>query len=268
MMRLLLAALALIGVAGCVSTTTTSTTAGDSRGPREIVTASDQTDPDKRARVRLELAAAYFGRGQGTTALDEVKLAIAAKPDMPEAYNLRGLIYAGLGEAVLAEESFQRALQLNARDADTMHNYGFFLCQQRRFPEADRQFDAALAQPQYRDTSRTLLAQGICQARGGLWVQAERTLVRSYELDPANPTTAFNLSDVLYRRGEYERARFYIGRVNANPDLSNAQTLWLAARIERRLGNTGALQNLGRQLRDRFPQSPEALNFDSGRFDE
>lgn len=261
MMRWLLAAWAAVCMAACVAPPAAT-------DPREIVTASDQTEPDKRARVRLELAAAYFGRGQGTTALDEVKLAIAAKPDLPEAYNLRGLIYASLGEAVLAEESFRRALQLNARDADTMHNYGFFLCQQRRYPEADRQFDAALAQPQYRDTPRTLLAQGICQARGGLWTQAERTLARSYELDPANPTTAYNLSDVLYRRGEYERARFYIGRVNATQDLSNAQTLWLAARIERRLGNTGALQNLGRQLRDRFPQSPEALDFDRGRFDE
>lgn len=261
MTRTLLAAWLLWLLAGCVAQPVAT-------DPREIVTASDQTEPDKRARVRLELAAAYFGRGQGTTALDEVKLAIAAKPDMPEAFNLRGLIYASLGEAVLAEESFQRALQLSARDADTMHNYGFFLCQQRRFAEADRQFNAALAQPQYRDTPRTLLAQGICQARGGAWGEAERSLSRSYELDPANPATAFNLSDVLYRRGEYERARFYIGRVNAVPELSNAQTLWLAARIERRLGNTGGLQNMGRQLRERFPQSPEALDYERGRFDE
>jgi type IV pilus assembly protein PilF len=261
MTRALLAALLLACLAGCVLPPAAT-------DPRVIVTASDQTEPDKRARVRLELAAAYFGRGQGTTALDEVKLAIAAKPDMPEAFNLRGLIYASLGETVLAEESFQRALQLSARDADTMHNYGFFLCQQRRYAEADKQFFAALAQPQYRDTPRTLLAQGVCQARAGAWTEAEVTLSRSYELDPANPTTAFNLSDVLYRRDKLERARFYIGRVNAVQELSNAQTLWLAARIERRLGNLDGVQTFGRQLRDRFPQSPETLNFERGRFDE
>ncbi len=261
MTRALIGLLAVACLAGCVMPPAAT-------DPREIVTASDQTEPDKRARVRLELAAAYFGRGQGTTALDEVKLAIAAKPDMPEAYNLRGLIYASLGENGLAEESFQRALQLSARDADTMHNYGFFLCQQRRYVEASRQFDAALAQPQYRDAPRTLLAQGLCQARAGAWDDAERSLSRSYELDPANPTTAFNLSDVLYRRDKLERARFYIGRVNAVQDLSNAQTLWLAARIERRLGNLDGVQSFGRQLRDRFPQSPEALNYERGRFDE
>lgn len=259
--RLLAWCAALVLLAGCVAVPQP----GD---PREIVTASDQTDASKRAGVRLELAAAYFARGQGTTALDEVKLAIAAKPDMAEAYNLRGLIYASLGEVPLAEESFQRALQLSPRDADTMHNYGFFLCQQRRYPEAERQFASALDQPQYRDPPRTLLAQGICQARSGDFARAERTLSRSYELDPANPATAFNLSEVLMRRGELERARFYIGRVNAVTELSNAQTLWLAARIERRLGNTTGVQAFGRQLRERFPQSPEALNFERGRFDD
>lgn len=251
-------------LAGCAAPTAPSTPAD----PREIVTASDQSSADKRARVRLELAAAYFGRGQGTTALDEVKQALAAKPDLPEAYNLRGLIYASLGEPRLAEESFQRALQLSPRDADTMHNYGFFLCQQRRFTESEMQFNAALMQPQYADAARTLLAQGGCQARAGNWGDAERTLLRSYELDPSSAATAFNLSEVLYRRGEYERARFYIGRVNAVPEQSNAQTLWMAARIERRIGDVGAVQSFGRQLRDRFPQSPEALLYERGRFDE
>ena len=44
--------------------------------------------------------------------------------------------------------------------------------------------------------------------------------------------TAYTLADVQYRRGEYERARFYIDRVNKSADQSNAQTLWLGSRIE------------------------------------
>jgi len=79
---------------------------------------------------------------------------------------------------------------------------------------------------------------------------------------------AYNLSDVLYRRGEYERVRFYMRRVNALQEQSNAQTLWLAVRAEQRLGNTAGARQLGNQLRDRFPQSPEALQFEKGRFDD
>lgn len=254
---------------GCTTTTTTTTSNDTStESTREARQPPDAAESERRARVRLELASAYFGRGQANTALDELKLALAAKPDLYEAYNLRGLAYASLSEPKLAEESFQRALQLNPRDADTMHNLAWFYCQQGRFDDGERLFQQALAQPQYLAAVRTLFAQGVCQARGGRWAEAEKTLSRSYELDPSSPVTAYNLAEVLLRRGEFERARFYVGRINTNPDQSNAQSLWLAARIERRIGNESGVQQWGRQLRERFPQSPEALQYERGRFDD
>ena len=235
---------------------------------QELRTASDQTDADRRAAVRMELAALHFSSGQYSTALDEIKLALAAKPDHGPAFSLRGLVYSSMGEEALADESFNRALQINPRDADTMHNRGWFLCQRSKFAEADRLFEQALGVPQYRDTPRTLLAQGVCHARAGKLSEAERELTRAYELDAGNPTTALNLAEVLYRRAEYERARFYVRRVNQRDELSNAQTLWLALRIENRMGNRGAVEDLGRQLRNRFPQASETLAYDRGRFDE
>lgn len=257
----LLAGLSPLTLGGC----TTTTTGADGRETRA---AAEPADPERRARVRLELAALYFGRGQSETALNEVKLALAAKPDMADAYAMRGLVLASLGDNALAEESFQRALQLAPQDGGTMHNYAWFMCQQRRFADADTQFNAAVALPQYRDVTRTLMAQGVCQARAGLWSQAERTLSRSFELDSANPVTAFNLAEVLLHRGELERARFYVARINAQPEQVSAQTLWLAARVERRLGNIQGLQDLGRKLNERFPQAPETLLFERGRFDD
>lgn len=233
----------------------------------DLPTASDMTDADRRARLRLELASGYFARGQSETALDEVKQAIAARPDIAEAYALRGLIYASLNQAALAEESFRRALQLEPRNADTLHNYGWYLCQLQRWDEASAQFDAAMAQPQYRDVPRSLMAKGVCEARAGRMAQAARTLGRAYELDPSNPGAAYSLSEVLFKLGDYERARFYLLRVNGQPSTANAQSLWLAARVEQKLGNTAAMRDLGSELKRRFPQSPEALRYDRGQFD-
>lgn len=253
-------------LSACVTTRTPLPEAtGDSK---DLITASDESDGSKRAKVRMELAAAYFGRGQMTTALDQVKLAIIANPNQSEAYNLRGLIYANLGDDVLAEESFRRALQLNPRDADVMQNFGYYLCQKKRYPEANALFDQALAVPRYLDAPRTLLTQGVCQAQAGQLPQAEATLLQSYQLDPGNPSTAVNLSEVLYRRGDYERARFYVRRVNALPEVANAQTLWLAARIEHRSGNARAAQDFADQLRGRFPDARETGLLARGAFDE
>jgi len=256
-------------LSACVSTRTPlPESPGVTGDTKDRVTASDESDASKRANVRMELAAAYFGRGQMTTALDQVKLAIIANPNLSEAYNLRGLIYANLGDDQLAEESFRRALQLNPRDADVMQNFGYYQCQKKRYPEANALFEQAIAEPKNRDVSRTLLTQGVCQAQAGQWPQAEATLLRSYQLDPGNPSTAVNLSEVLYRRGEYERARFYVRRVNAMPDVSNAQTLWLAARIEHRLGNARGAQDFADQLRGRYPNSRETGLVARGAYDE
>jgi type IV pilus assembly protein PilF len=237
-------------------------------GTKDRVTASDETDVAKRARVRMELATAYFSRGQFTTALDEVKMALTVQPNMGDAYNLRGLIYGALGDDQLTQESFQRALQINPRDGDAMHNYGWYQCQQRRYAEAEQLFQQAVASPDYLNAPRTMLTSGICQARAGRWTEAEATLNKAYERDPANPAIAVNLSEVLLRRGEYERARFYMRRVNAVPDYQSAQTFWLAARIEMKLGNRQGAYDYGAQLRSRFPQSRESGAFDRGQFDE
>jgi len=235
---------------------------------RELATASDQTTGERRARVRLELASLYFSRGQHETALDEIKLSLQSSNTLPEAYSLRGLVYSAMGEDRLAGENFQHALQLNPRDGSTLHNYGWILCQRDRHDEAQAQFQAALALPLYRDAQRTLLASGVCFGRAKQWPEAERALMRAYELDPANPSAGLNLADVLYRREAYERARFYIGRVNDKAETANAQTLWLAARIEHKLGKLAMQRALGEQLRNRYPQAPETALFDQGRFDE
>lgn len=235
---------------------------------KELPTASDETDTQKRARLRLELASAYYSQGQMTTALDELKQALAIDPNLPNAYNLRGLIYSNLNEYQLAEDSFRHALQMDPRDADVMHNYGWFLCQRKRFPESYAQFDRAVTIPQYREVDKTLMAKGVCQARAGDMAEAEKTLTRAYQFAPANPVVAMNLALVLYRKGEYERARFYVRRVNGDPDLINAESLWLAARIEQKMGNRTGAMEYGDQLKRRYPRSREASAFEQGRFDE
>ncbi len=269
MKQLLWAGVVLSMLVGACAQTGAGAGGAPSVGPgRDRVTESDETPETRRARVRLELASAYFGRGQLSTALDEVKLAIASDPQLVGAFNLRGLIYAGLGDEGLAEESFRRALQLNDRDADTLQNYGWYLCQRQRFDEADSFFNRALVIPQYRNVQRTLVTKGSCQARNNRLEEAELTLNRAFEIDPSNPLASVNLAEVLFRRGQFERSRFFIRRVNTNPDMANAQTLWLGARIENKLGNTAGTQSLGKQLRDRFPKSTEAIAFERGGFDD
>lgn len=234
----------------------------------EVKTAPDAQQIKRAAATRLELASLYFSRGQYSTALDEIKAVQQAEPNNAAAFNLSGLIYAALGNMPQADASFQRALQITPGDADVMNNYGWVLCQARRYKDAEAQFQGALAQPGYRGAARTMRVMGICQARDGRFEEAEASLMRSYQIDPGSAETAVSLAEVQYRRGQYERARFYVDRVNKSAEQSNAQTLWLGSRIEYKLGNLVSARALGEQLRKRYPQSPEALAFEQGRFND
>jgi type IV pilus assembly protein PilF len=148
-----------------------------------------------------------------------------------------------------------------------LHNYGWLVCQAGRFPEAVQLFGQALANPQYGGRAKTLMTQGLCQIRAGQAGPAEESLARSYELDAANPITGFNLANLMFRRGELVRSQFLIRRIN-NSDLANAESLWLGIRIERRLNNRDASDQLSTQLRRRFGQSREAAALDRGAFDD
>ena len=260
------AGLLALALGGCTSTVTQTEAKAEAKPVPKA--APDPEQLKRAAGTRLELASLYFSRGQFNTALDEVKLAIQADPNNSGAFNLQGLVYAALGNMTQADASFQRALQISPTDANTMNNYGWVLCQNQRYKESVEMFQRALVQPNYRGAARTLRVMGICQSRDGQMQEAEASLMRSYQIDPTSAETAVTLSEVLYRRGDYERARFYIDRVNKSAEQSNAQTLWLGSRIEYKLGNTVAARGLGEQLRKRYPQSPEALAFEQGRFND
>ncbi len=234
---------------------------------KEIATESDQPDERKRARIRLELASNYFSEGKTTIALDEIKQALLADPTFGDAFNLRGLIYMRLNDPRLAEESFKRALALNSRDPDAAHNIGWLMCQQKRYPESQAYFNQALGMPLYADQAKTFMTQGICQIAANQKGDAERSLSRSYELDAGNPITGYNLASLLYDRAEYVRSQFYIRRLN-NSEYANAESLWLGIKVERRLDNTVAIDQLVEQLKRRFPQSRELALYGRGAFNE
>ncbi|MES2952056.1 MAG: type IV pilus biogenesis/stability protein PilW [Pseudomonadota bacterium] len=256
-----LACLTVVVLSGCASNVAGANMNSDR------VTESDEPDNRKRARLRLELAVAYFEKGRTTDALDHLKQSIAADPSLFEAYNLRGLIYMRLNDVPLAEESFRKALAISPKAASVQHNYGWLLCQQGRFPESVQLFNSALADPAYGERAKTWMAQGLCQIKSGHLVDAENSFLRAYELDAGNPITAYNLSLLLYQRGEFVRAQFYVRRLN-NSELANAESLWLGIKVERRMENRDAMAQLSVQLKKRYPQSRENLSLERGAFNE
>lgn len=258
-LRWLLAA-AVLGLVACGST-------GQRTDKSDLVTASDETEARKRARIRLELAVNYFSEGKTNIALDELKQSIAVDPGLFEAHNLRGLIYMRMNEYSLADDSFRQALVLSPKAASVQHNYGLLLCQQGRMAAAAEMFSVALANPTYNERAKTWMIQGLCQAKAGQAQAAETSLLNAYQLDPGNPVVAYNLGVGMYKRGEYPQAQRYLSRLN-NSDLANAESLWLGAKAAKAMGDAQALRVLGQTLVQRFPSSKESLWLERQSFHE
>ncbi len=259
-LALCLMAAALAGCAG----------GGMKGSTEELKTASDQTPADKRASIRLQLAVGYFQDGKMEVALDEVKQALVANPDFADAYGLRAVIYSQMGENALADENFQRALKLAPRNPELANNYGSFLCQQGRGAQGIALFESALKNPVYQSPVKALLNAGSCSLKMNNLDAAERYLLDALRYEPDHLPTNANLARVYYERRDYQRAGFFINRVKAAAKLDGlpADVLWLAVRIDRKLGDKASEAALGTQLRRHHPGSPEYAAFQRGAFDE
>ncbi len=233
----------------------------------EFSASADQTDLQKRASIRLQLAVSYYEQGQMQFALDEIKQALQARPDFADAYGVKALINMGMGEMKLAQENFSLALKLAPGNPELMNNYGWFLCQTGQEVLSIAQFESAIKNPSYSSPTKALNNAGMCSLKLKNRPAAERYFLQAFQYDSANSVTNINLAKIYYDASDYTRARFYVDRV-IKMDILSADVLWLAIRIERKLGDQAAEASLVTQLFRRYPNSSEYAAFQRGAFDE
>jgi type IV pilus assembly protein PilF len=233
----------------------------------ESPTGFDQTDLQKRAAIRLQLAIGYYEQREMQVALDEIRQALQATPDFADAYSMRGLIYMEMGETRLAEGDFLRAIKLAPNNPDFTNNYGWFLCQNGREKQSIAYFDATLANRAYQSPAKALNNAGICSLKLKDAVAAESYFFKAFQYDPGNPVTNVNLAKLCLERGDHAQSRFYIDRV-IKADVLGADVLWLAIKVERKLGDKSAETSLVTQLRRRYPDSIEFAAYQRGALNE
>ena len=231
----------------------------------EASTMGEEPEARTRARIHTELASGYFELGNLGVALEEANEAMRADPTYGPAYNVSALIHADLKEDRLAEQQFERALRLNPVDSDANNNYGLYLCQRKREEDGIRHFLAALRNPLYQTPERSYVNAGLCSRRRGDLAGAQEYFERALKVRPDQPQALYQLGDILYARGDYAQARSYVSR--ASQVLPSPETLWLALRLERKLGDRNAEASYAAQLRRGYPESREARALAAGQFE-
>jgi len=213
------------------------------------------------AKVHTELAGMYYERAQMGIALGEIDLALQANPSYAPAYSVRGLIHMALREDKEAGDDFQQSLRLDKSDSEAHNNYGWFLCQRGKEKESIAHFLAALKNPLYGTPERAYLNAGLCSKKAGNNKDAEEFLQRALQVQPGMPQAQLAMAELSFTNGDYAAAKKYFAGFSEKSDSLTAEQLWLAVRIERKVGDRNSEASYGMQLRKRFPDARETKLF-------
>lgn len=211
---------------------------------------------DTPAQINAKLGLNYMQQGSYDVALEKLQRALQQNPDLPEAHHYLAELYRQLGNHELAEQHYRRALRISPDDPALQNNFGVFLCDRGRYREAEERFLRASRVPTYKRPHEAFQNAALCALREDDTERAENYFRKALDANPMMPNALYQMARLSYDSGEYLQARAFIQRYSAAAR-HTPQSLLLALRIERELGNDRAVQRYARQLRENFPDAEE-----------
>lgn len=233
---------------------------------REYIANSDHVIQERvvntkeAAIARLKLALEYLRTGQTAQAKLNLDRAEKLAPTIDGIYSSYAYYYQQVGEISLADKSYLKALAQFPSNDNTRNNYGAFLCDNRRYDEAENQFTISIKSSLNNQIANSHENAGLCALRDNNWLRAKK-----------------HFSAVL--RYESVRVRAILGLVKANIELDDidsailhlsdyrhiysqtSQSLWLAIQIENKRRKTILVNQLGKILLEKYPNSTAAKSY-------
>ncbi len=242
--RFAVLAVVLAVAAACVSTTT---------GRPRVEPASSE----EAAERYYQLGARYYRNGSYELARDRLKRALELDPRLAIAHSTLALTYERLGNLRLAEQHYSRAVRLEPGNVDVRNTYAVFLCQQRRFDDANDQFQRARRIETVERPEIMLTNAGVCMSQKPDFELAEEYFREALEHRATYGEALLQLTVLKRRQGEDLASRAFLQRyLSANP--ATPAVLLLAVQIERAIGDERAATDYANRLLREFPESPEA----------
>lgn len=208
------------------------------------------------AVINTQLGIAYMRHNKLDLAKRSLSKAIRQDPDLVLAQDAIAVLYERLGELDRADRHFRRAVDLDPKDSNAQNNYGAFLCRRGHLKRAAAHFRAALHNPLYASPEQAWFNWGYCTAKAGDDAKAETYLRRALKNNPKFAPALLEMARLSYHRKQWLNARAYIERYQAVAP-NTADSLWLAIRIERHLGDRNAVASYALLLKSKYPDSAQ-----------
>lgn len=230
-------ALALAGCAG---------TGGATRATKA------QPEMSNKGMANLQLAQNYLSAGKLDVAMDRAQRALRSDPGSADVQVVMGMIRQALDDSTRAGEHFAQAARLAPDTGHILNAYGAWLCEHRKYDEADTVFARAVLDPFYEAKAQAYYNAGRCSVHAGRLDRADTALRKGLEIEPKSAALLEQMARLQYRQGNFMGARAFFQRRESVAEVG-AELLELAIAIEEGAGDRAAAERYRARLRQGFP---------------
>jgi type IV pilus biogenesis/stability protein PilW len=220
-----------------------------------------QANRDEMAATRVSLGLGYLGMGDMSQAKLNLEKAKRFSPNLVQVHTAFAHYYETVGEATLAVESFEQALLLKADSADTLNNYGVFLCRQGNVDAAEVQLLKAIAVPSYLLVAQSYENLASCYLQNDNFEKAEMYLNKAIYHSPNRTATLLQMVRLQYAMANYTEGKRFLQKFERNTLRFTSDSLALAYKLYWKLGQRRTASNYANMLVKMYPQSWEAKQY-------
>ncbi|MGZ8185085.1 MAG: type IV pilus biogenesis/stability protein PilW [Methylobacter sp.] len=209
------------------------------------------------ADVYLQLGIRYLSLNKLEVAKENLQQALKKDPDNTQVHNALAFLYEKINEYDLARDHYEIALKHTPNDLGVQNNFGRFLCERGEFEKGMALLTQAISTPLNDRQWLALTNAGRCQLGMGQKQKAKAYFKRALQLNDAYAPALQAMQKISYESGEFWAAKGYLERY-LRVASHTPESLGLAMKTERALGNTEIANEYQNLLLEKFPLSDEA----------
>lgn len=207
--------------------------------------------------IHLQLGVRYLSMNKLELAKENLLLALKDNSGNAQAHNALAFLYEKLNQADNAKDHYETALSLASDDLGVQNNFGRFLCEHGEFEEGMALLSKASVNPLNDRQWLALTNAGRCALGMGQKPQAENYFRQALQLNNAYAPALSEMQKIAYEKSDFWAAKGFLQRYLSVAD-HTPETLWIAAQVERALGNRELAREYKSLLLEKFPLSNEA----------
>ncbi|WP_170246288.1 type IV pilus biogenesis/stability protein PilW [Colwellia hornerae] len=224
------------------------------------VVESDSSN-NEMAMTRISLGLGYLKMGNTSQAKLNLEKAKRFSPNLSQVYTAFAHYYDVVGESQLATNAYEQALSIDAKNPDTLNNYGVFLCRHEKYADAEKYTLKAIAIPTYLMVSQSYENLALCQLKAGEFVKAEKYFTKSIQHSPNRASALLQMVRLQYVIADYKTAQRYLKRYEKATRRFSPEALSLAYKVFKKQRNHRIAKNYASMLLKMFPNSYQAKQY-------